>query len=205
MTDISNDPINKAADSIKATHSKEDVAAVAGALLLRYAGEKPDREGLMRTPRRFSKAMSTLLSGYAQTPQQVVGEGVFPTESRGVVAVNKVEFYSLCEHHMLPFWGTASVAYYPDRQILGLSKIPRLIDLFARRLQVQERLTEEIAQAMMLLIKPRAVLVRANGHHLCMMMRGVEKQQSFTTTEVIKGAENLSPDELNRLYSVVQD
>lgn len=205
MSELNRDSIDKLADSISATHHRDDVAATAGALLLRYAGEKPEREGLSRTPRRFSKAMATLLSGYSQTPKGVVGEGIFASESKGAVSVNKVEFYSLCEHHMLPFWGTASVAYYPDRQILGLSKIPRLIDLFARRLQVQERFTEEVAEALMQLIKPRAVLVRANAHHLCMMMRGVEKQQSFTTTEIIKGSENLNPNELSRLYSVIQD
>ena len=173
--------------------------------IIEQLGENPEREGLQKTPERVAKAMQVLTQGYHMNAHDIINSAKFHEDVSEMIIVKDIELYSLCEHHMLPFWGSASVAYYPDRQILGLSKIPRLIDLFARRLQVQERLTEDIAQAMMLLIKPRAVLVRANGHHLCMMMRGVEKQQSFTTTEVIKGAENLSPDELNRLYSVVQD
>src|SRR5262245_52384067 len=107
-------------------------------MLLRGAGEDPERPGLLRTPTRVAKAFDFLCSGYGQTPHSVVGEGVFAAEGRGLVVVRDVEFYSLCEHHMLPFWGRATVAYYPDERIVGLSKIPRIVDLYARRLQVQE-------------------------------------------------------------------
>jgi GTP cyclohydrolase I len=134
--------------------------SMAASLILRASGEDVEREGLERTPERFRKAMIHLLSGYEKTPQDVVGEGVFKAEGTGLVSVRDVEFYSLCEHHMLPFWGKASVAYYPRKKILGLSKIPRLVDLFARRFQVQERLTEQLSNAMVELLSPRAVAVR---------------------------------------------
>ena len=175
----------------------------AGRTLLEAAGEDLSREGLLRTPERFSKAMAELVSGYGKSAKEVVGEGVFAAEGRGLVAIRDVEFYSLCEHHLLPFWGKASVAYFPGTQILGLSKIPRIVDLFARRFQVQERLTEQVADAVRELIAPRAVVVRIQASHLCMMMRGVEKQSSHTLTEAERGMENLSETEKNRLWSAV--
>jgi GTP cyclohydrolase I len=175
----------------------------AGGLLLLGAGVYPLAPGTIRTPERFSKAMQHLLSGYQQTPEGVVGTGIFPSESQGLVSVRSVEFFSLCEHHMLPFWGSMSVAYYPSSQIVGLSKIPRLVNLFARRLQVQERLTKEVAEAMDELLKPRALIVRASAQHLCMMMRGVEKQQSHTLTECHKGLNNISESEKQRLFRAV--
>lgn len=183
----------------------EQLATIAGQLIIASAQhEEPDRVGLKKTPERFSKAFKHLLSGYGQTPEEVVGGGIFPAESRGVVSVNDVEFYSLCEHHMLPFWGKASVAYYPSTSIVGLSKIPRLVDLFARRLQVQEHLTQQIADAINTLLKPRAVAVRINGQHLCMMMRGVEKQNSFTVSETAVGLEALTNLEQQRLYAALE-
>ncbi len=175
----------------------------AGRLLLEAAGEDLSREGLQRTPERFSKAMAELVSGYGKSVKEVVGEGVFAAEGNGLVAIRDVEFYSLCEHHLLPFWGKASVAYFPGTKILGLSKIPRIVDLFARRFQVQERLTEQVADAVRELIEPRAVVVRIQASHLCMMMRGVEKQSSHTLTETGRGMENLSDIEKNRLWSSV--
>lgn len=176
-------------------------AVAAAKLLLQAAREDQDREGLQRTPERFAKAFVHLCSGYQKTARDVVGEGVFAAEGKGLVAVREVEFYSLCEHHMLPFWGKASVAYYPNELILGLSKIPRIIDLHARRLQVQERLTESIAADIVDLIGPRAIVVQVEAQHLCMMMRGVEKQGSSTTTETVRNVASVSQEELQRLYA----
>lgn len=175
----------------------------AGHFLLKAGKVNPQAPGLLRTPERYAKAMSYLVSGYEQTPKFVVGEGVFPAESAGLVAVKDIEFYSLCEHHLLPFWGKVSVAYYPNDKIVGLSKIPRIVDVYARRFQVQERLTEEVALGLWQLINPRAVVVKASAQHFCMMMRGVQKQMSSTTTETHKGFENLGELERNRLLSAV--
>ena len=175
-------------------------AETAGGLILKSAGEDLSREGILRTPHRFGKAMGALTEGYRQSPAQVVGEGVFAAEGRGLVSVKDIEFYSLCEHHLLPFWGKASVAYYPRNQIVGLSKIPRLVDLFARRFQVQERLTEQVAEALIDLIDPRAVVVRVTAAHLCMMMRGVQKQNSSTVTETVRGLDQLESFERDRIW-----
>jgi GTP cyclohydrolase I len=175
-------------------------AMKAGRLLLESAGEDLDRDGIKRTPERFAKAMKYLTSGYSLTPEQAIGEGIFDSESSGLVTVKDIEFYSLCEHHMLPFWGKISVAYYPNRKILGLSKIPRVVEVFARRFQVQERLTSEVAHAIFHSIQARAVAARADASHLCMMMRGVEKQCSHTLTESHVGLENLTPMEQTRLW-----
>ncbi|MCB1049302.1 MAG: GTP cyclohydrolase I FolE [Acidobacteria bacterium] len=172
----------------------------AATLLLQFAGEDLTREGLKRTPERFAKAMGFLFSGYDKTPEQVLGQGVFEAEGSGLVSVREVEFFSLCEHHMLPFWGKASVAYYPSQKIVGLSKIPRLVDLFARRLQVQERLTRQVADALMEAIEARAVGVRVEAEHMCMMMRGVEKQCSHTASEYFLGIHDLSAVERDRLF-----
>lgn len=184
--------------------SEHQLTTIAGQLMIRSATrENPHRVGLLRTPERFSKAFKHLMSGYDLTPESVVGEGVFPSESRGVVSVNNIEFFSLCEHHMLPFWGKVSVAYFPNDKIVGLSKIPRLVDLYARRLQVQEHLTQQIADSLQSLIKPRAVAVRISGQHLCMMMRGVEKQNSFTISETNLGLDRLTNIEQERLFAAL--
>jgi GTP cyclohydrolase I len=180
--------------------TKSPLFETAAEMILRAAGEDLDREGLTRTPDRFKRAMKELTEGYRLDPQTVVGEGVFDAEGSGLVSVREVEFFSLCEHHMLPFWGKATVAYYPDKKILGLSKVPRLIDLFARRFQVQERLTRQVAQSIFELIRPRAVAVRVEACHLCMMMRGVEKQMSNTRTEYQLGIKTLSAVEQSRLW-----
>ena len=181
-----------------------DSARLAGELILRSVGEDINREGLLRTPHRFAKAIKEICSGYTMTAADAVGEGVFEGEGNGLVSVRDIDFFSLCEHHMLPFWGQVQVAYYPSNKILGLSKIPRLVDVFSKRLQVQERLTREIAEALGEVINPRAVIVRITGEHMCMMMRGVKKTGSATTTEFSIGLDNLYPEEKARLWKAVE-
>lgn len=175
----------------------------AAKMILRACGEDLEREGLLRTPERFRRALRDLTEGYRESAREVIGEGVFEAEGSGLVSVRDVEFFSLCEHHMLPFWGRASVAYYPSKLILGLSKIPRLVDLYARRFQVQERLTRQVAESLNDAIQPRAVAVRIQASHLCMMMRGVEKQCSNTVTEFHLGVESLSALEKERLWGAL--
>ena len=151
-------------------------------------GEAPPREGLLDTPKRVAKSLSWLTRGYKTNVEDVVGTGVFASEGhKNMVMVRDIELYSLCEHHMLPFVGKAHVAYIPDKQIVGLSKIPRIVEVFARRLQVQERLTEQIADALDKVLKPSGVGVVIEAYHLCMMMRGVEKQNSKTITSALRG------------------
>lgn len=176
-----------------------ELGAKAAELLLKMAGEDLGREGLLDTPLRVAKSYKALFSGYELSPQEAVGQGVFTAEGTGLVSVDDVEFFSLCEHHILPFWGNVRVSYYPDSHILGLSKIPRLIDVFARRVQVQERLTRLVAESMQELIKPRAIVVTVKAQHMCMMMRGVEKHASATRTEYCFGLENLSDYERERI------
>jgi GTP cyclohydrolase I len=155
--------------------------------LLQHLGEDPQRPGLVDTPARFAKAMRFLAGGYEAEPADVVGGGIFAAEGEGLVLVRDVEFHSLCEHHLLPFFGRVHVAYLPGERIIGLSKIPRLVDLYARRFQVQERLTEQVADALVQLLEPKGVLVVAEARHLCMAMRGVEKQHSTTATRALRG------------------
>ena len=155
--------------------------------MIESLGEDPRRPGLTDTPRRFAKAMRYLTEGYEAEPRDVVGTGLFPAEGEGMVLVRDVEFHSLCEHHMLPFFGRVHVGYLPGDRIIGLSKIPRIVDLYARRLQVQERITEQVADALMQLLQPKGVLVLAEARHLCMAMRGVEKQHSATATRALRG------------------
>ena len=142
---------------------------------------------MLNTPKRVSSALRWLTRGYTETVEDVVGEGVFKEKHENMVLVRDVELYSMCEHHMLPFFGKAHVAYIPDGKIIGLSKIPRIVDVFARRLQVQERLGDEIADALMNVLAPRGVGVVIEAQHLCMMMRGVEKQNSTTITSSLRG------------------
>jgi GTP cyclohydrolase I len=151
-------------------------------------GEDPNREGLQRTPDRVAAAMEFLTRGYALTPQDVVGDALFAEEHSSMVLVRDIELYSLCEHHMLPFFGKCHVAYIPNGRIVGLSKLPRIVEVFARRLQVQERLTEQIAQAIEDVLAPAGVGVVIEAEHLCMMMRGVEKQNSKTLTSALRGS-----------------
>jgi GTP cyclohydrolase I len=150
-------------------------------------GEDPSREGLKRTPLRVAKAMDYLTSGYSQSVEDVVRQAVFNQEGKDMVVVRDIEFYSLCEHHMLPFFGHAHVGYLPNGKVIGLSKVARLVDVFARRLQVQERLTTEIADALMDALGALGVGVVLEASHTCMMMRGVQKQRSSTITSAMRG------------------
>lgn len=154
---------------------------------LELIGEDPDREGLLRTPARVEKAMAFLTRGYSERLEDVVGSAIFNEDHRNMVMVRDIELYSLCEHHLLPFFGRAHVAYIPNGRIVGLSKLPRIVDHFARRLQVQERLTEQVAAAVESVLQPLGVGVVIEAYHLCMMMRGVEKQNSRTITSALRG------------------
>jgi GTP cyclohydrolase I len=156
--------------------------------LLAELGENPDREGLRHTPTRVEKSMRFMTEGYRQDPRAVIGAALFEQECDEMVLVRDIELYSLCEHHLVPFFGKAHVAYIPSGRIVGLSKIPRVVDIFARRLQVQERLTMEIAAALDDVLRPRGVGVVIEAAHLCMMMRGVQKQNSTTVTSCLTGA-----------------
>jgi GTP cyclohydrolase IA len=170
--------------------------------LLSALGEDPERPGLKRTPERVEKAMRFLTRGYEMSVADVVGSGVFEEAHRNMILVRDVELYSMCEHHLLPFFGRAHVAYIPNGRIIGLSKIPRIVDMFARRLQVQERLTDQVADAVMEVLEPQGVGVVVEAVHLCMMMRGVEKQNSRTVTSALRGVFQEDPrtrDEFLRL------
>ena len=154
---------------------------------LTLLGEDPEREGLLKTPERVAKSIAWLTRGQDMDVQDVVGDAVFAEEHENMVLVRDIDFYSMCEHHMLPFFGKVHVAYIPDGRIVGLSKLPRIVDVFARRLQVQERLTEQIAAAICDVLRPAGVGVVIEAVHLCMMMRGVEKQNSSTITSALRG------------------
>ena len=156
--------------------------------ILRLLGENKEREGLLKTPERAAKAMKFLTEGYEQDPKQILQSAMFEESYDEMVIVKEIELYSLCEHHMLPFFGKAHIAYIPNGHIVGLSKIPRVVDVFARRLQVQERLTEQILDCINNTLQPRGVAVVLEASHMCMMMRGVQKQNSMTTTSGFRGA-----------------
>jgi GTP cyclohydrolase I len=156
--------------------------------LLVHIGEDPTREGLRQTPARVEASLKWLTRGYAMSVEDVIGDAIYHERHDNLVCVRDIEIYSMCEHHMLPFFGRAHVAYLPNGRLVGLSKIPRLIEVFARRLQVQERLTDQVADALMTVLEPRGVGVVIEAFHLCMMMRGVEKQNSKTVTSALRGA-----------------
>ncbi len=171
--------------------------------ILEALGEDPDREGLLKTPARVEAAYRFLTRGYHQSVADVVGDAVFDDQShQNMVLVRDIQFYSMCEHHLLPFFGVAHVAYIPRGRIIGLSKLPRIVDVFARRLQVQERLTDQIADAIMGVLAPHGVGVLIEAVHLCMAMRGVEKQNSHTVTSAVRGifrSDNRTRAEFHRL------
>lgn len=155
--------------------------------LLKEFGENPGREGLIKTPERVAKAYEFLTSGYNKNIDEVMNDAVFNEKYDEMVLVKNIDFYSLCEHHMLPFYGKVHVAYIPDGKIIGLSKIPRIVEVFSRRLQVQERMTRQIADTLEDYLQPRGVAVVSEAFHMCMMMRGVEKQNSSATTSAVHG------------------
>lgn len=156
--------------------------------ILQSIKENPQREGLLKTPERAAKAMQFMTQGYEQDPAEVLKSALFEEEYSEMVLVKDIELYSLCEHHMLPFFGKAHIAYIPNGKIVGLSKIPRVVDIFARRLQVQERLTLEILHSIDETLKPQGVAIVIEARHMCMMMRGIEKQNSVTTTSAFTGS-----------------
>jgi GTP cyclohydrolase I len=155
--------------------------------LLRNLGEDPQREGLLRTPHRVAKAYEFLTKGYREDIQKVLNDAIFSEKYSEMVIVKDIDFFSMCEHHMLPFFGRAHVAYIPNGKIVGLSKIPRIVEVFSRRLQVQERLTQQIAETLYEALNPEGVGVVVEARHMCMMMRGVEKQNSLATTSAMLG------------------
>ena len=169
---------------------------------VRRLGEDPGREGMERTPERVRESLEFLTRGYGMSVEEAVGDGIFDEPHDSMVLVKDIELYSLCEHHMLPFFGKAHVAYIPDGKVVGLSKVPRIVEVFARRLQIQERLTEQIASALQQALEPRGVGVVVEAYHLCMMMRGVEKQNSKTITSAVRGtfrSDQRTRDEFLRL------
>ena len=181
MSDIAVEP---AEVSDLSTAPFEDLVAE---MILRL-GDDPEREGMRKTPKRVAKSLAFLTEGYHKRPQEVVGDALYEQSHQNMVLVKDIELYSLCEHHLLPFFGKAHIAYIPDRHILGLSKLARLVEVYARRFQVQERMTEQIAQAAWETTRPQGVAVVVEAYHLCMMMRGVQKQNSKTITSAMRGA-----------------
>jgi GTP cyclohydrolase IA len=172
--------------------------------ILAGIGEDPDREGLKRTPERVAKALKFLTQGYAQDVTTLLNDALFTVEYDEMVIIKDIDVYSLCEHHLLPFYGRAHVAYIPNGKVLGLSKVPRLVDMFARRLQVQERLTVQIADAITDAVKPRGVGVVIEAMHFCMLMRGVEKQNSVAVTSSMRGAFRDQEQTRNEFLSLIK-
>jgi len=169
---------------------------------LELLGEDPERQGLIKTPERVALSLAWLTRGYEQDARKIIGDAVFEETHENMVMVRDIELYSLCEHHMLPFYGKAHIAYIPNGRIVGLSKLPRIVDVFAQRLQVQERLTDQISEAICEILRPRGCGVVIEAYHLCMMMRGVQKQNSKTITSALRGSFREDPktrDEFLRL------
>jgi GTP cyclohydrolase IA len=195
------------------TRADADRASLAGvpfealvAEMIRRLGDDPSREGMLNTPERVHRAMTFLTDGYRQTAAEVVGDALFKESHHNMVLVKDIELYSLCEHHLLPFFGKAHVAYIPNGRIMGLSKAARIVEMYSRRFQVQERLTEQVAQALWDTLQPQGVAVVVEAYHLCMMMRGVQKQNSKTITSAMRGAfleDSRTRDEFLRLTTSV--
>jgi GTP cyclohydrolase IA len=172
--------------------------------LLKELGEDPGRNGLERTPARVARAFRFLTGGYEQEPATILNDALFQVSYDEMVVVKDIDFYSLCEHHLLPFFGRVHVAYIPNGKIVGLSKLPRLVDMFSRRLQVQERLTTEIAGTIESVLAPRGVGVVVEAIHLCMMMRGIEKQNTFAITSSMRGAFNADPKTRSEFMELIR-
>jgi len=175
---------------VKVLHPEREIASIAPLMreILARIGEDPQREGLRRTPERVDQALKFLTSGYGKDVRKIVNGALYEVKYDEMVVMKDIEFFSLCEHHLLPFFGKVHVAYLPATRVLGLSKIPRIVDMFARRLQIQERMTQEIAQTLQEIVEPVGVGVICEARHFCMMMRGVEKQHSGATTSAMLGA-----------------
>ena len=171
--------------------------------LLTEIGEDPNREGLIKTPYRVSKAWEFFSKGYKENLDIIINGAIFNEDARDMVIVRDIEFFSLCEHHLIPFFGKAHVGYIPNGKVIGLSKIPRIIDMFSRRLQVQERLTHQIADAINSVLNPKGVSVVMEGRHMCMQMRGVEKQNSFTSTSAMSGQFKKSAETRSEFLSII--
>ena len=171
--------------------------------LLEEIGEDPNREGLIKTPNRVSKAWEFFSKGYKENLDTIINGAIFKEDARDMVIVRDIEFFSLCEHHLIPFFGKAHVGYIPNGKVIGLSKIPRIIDMFSRRLQVQERLTHQIADAINSVLNPKGVSVVMEGRHMCMQMRGVEKQNSFTSTSAMSGQFKKSAETRSEFLSII--
>jgi GTP cyclohydrolase IA len=200
MTKKSSKPSAESSTPTLASASLQQIYAE----LLTRIGEDPSRDGLLNTPKRMEKSMAFLTQGYTQSIDAVLHGALFDVHYDEMVIVKEIEFYSQCEHHLLPFFGRAHVAYVPNGKVIGLSKIPRIIDVFARRLQVQERLTQQIAQAIEDAIQPQGVGVIVEAQHLCMMMRGVEKQGSSTVTSAMLGVFKSQQQTRNEFLSLVE-
>ena len=160
---------------------------IATKMILEAIGEDVNREGLIKTPKRVAKAYEEICSGYFKDPKEVLNDALFDSTNNEMVVVRNIEFYSMCEHHILPFFGRVHVAYIPDKKVVGLTKIPRMVEVFARRLQIQEQLTEQIADAIMEVVKPKGVGVVIHARHMCMEMRGVKSKYSYTSTSALRG------------------
>jgi len=160
---------------------------LAAKMILEAIGEDVNREGLVKTPKRVAKSFEYICSGYFKDPKEVLNDALFESTNNEMVVVRNIEFYSMCEHHILPFFGRVHVAYIPDKKVVGLSKIPRMVNVFARRLQIQEQLTEQIADAIMDVVQPKGVGVVIHARHMCMEMRGVETKHSYTSSSALRG------------------
>lgn len=172
--------------------------------ILKELGEDPARDGLKKTPHRVSKAMRFFTQGYGQNPADILTAALFDVDYDELVVVRDIDFYSLCEHHMVPFFGRVHVGYIPDGKVVGLSKIPRTVDIFARRLQIQERLTTDIAQTIEEVLKPKGIGVVVEAKHLCMMMRGVEKQNTFAITSSLRGVFESDPKTRSEFMDLIR-
>ena len=180
----------------------DEIAKAVETILLNI-GEDPEREGLIKTPERVARALEFLTEGYRQDPSEILNKALFPSTNDEMVLVRDIEFYSMCEHHMLPIIGRAHVAYIPDGKVVGLSKIPRVVNVFARRLQIQEQMTEQIADAISDAISPKGVAVVIQARHMCMEMRGVEKINSTTVTSALRGLFKKDIGTRNEFYDLI--
>ena len=171
--------------------------------MLEIIGEDPNRDGLINTPKRVAKAYEFIAQGYKQGPIEILGDAMFESSNNEMVLIKDIEFYSICEHHLLPIIGRAHVAYIPDGKVVGLSKIPRMVNIYARRLQIQEQMTEQIAQALQEAINPKGVGVVVEARHMCMEMRGVEKINSVTTTSALRGSFIKNPETRKEFFDLI--